>query len=132
MEIEGVPLIVAPRSVESLFVEQIRAALGGSTLRASAPNALSELLANCAQSDYLYLVIDEPLDEPLYDAIRYYLHYRDVLAESDPELEVRFASARIHSGHRLILVTDPDTLQSEPLDRQGLLAEMATVIAVRG
>jgi hypothetical protein len=104
-----VPLLLAAASDQKLFVRSVPPILGGKVLYSNAPDAATQLLATIKSADYVYLVVEDRIqDRTLERLLCYYLDTRDIMHEDDPRSYIEFAQYPIDSGHRLLLIGSVD------------------------
>lgn len=131
LEMKEVPLLILSEKDQWRFVQQITSILGGRGVYSGTADVTEQLLKSIKAPDYFFLMIEDTLPDKLTEVLRYYLDSRDILEpSSDAILQQKFRTQPIHSDHRLILLIDRDTLESQSSYMQMRLREICRVIAV--
>jgi hypothetical protein len=131
LEMREVPLLAFDDQDPLPFLEQVAEILHIHIIYASSVDAKDQLFDLLGSAGYIFLIIDAELSDPLYDAISYYLHMRDIAPDWEPELERRYQDFPIDRDNYLVLVTELDILNNLSPDRRRRVQELATPILVQ-
>jgi Flp pilus assembly protein TadD len=123
-----IPLLVMRASDHAAFIDQAAAVLGGTVVYTSQCDFVKQMLASMTNFDYLFALIDEPLEPTPYKLILAYLAARDIMGADLSALANQFNAAAPHPQHRLILIVNCEVFDRHDSHALNKLARLCTVV----
>ena len=130
LEMAEVPMLIFTGPGLDDFADQTSALIGGRVIYSSQATFEAQSVASIKQSEYLFVVIDQPLSGRAYGLVHAYLAARDVMGADLEPMKTQFAVASLPTEHRLILLVEQAVFARHEPARQRTLSELATRIAV--
>jgi hypothetical protein len=127
-KMKEVPLMIVAEKDQPPFVNWAPSLFNGTVIYSTAPDAAAQLLKSIQQLDYLFVIVEDILEDELLEVLDYYLDSRDVLgAPAPPD---KFVEHPVHADHALLLLMDRVVLDRQPLPNRERLIELCTNIFV--